>query len=37
MEHAVNDQLSIRGVSRVFEGSRGQRTQALLPVDLEVR
>ena len=30
-------QLSIQGVSRVFESSRGQRTQALLPVDFEVR
>ena len=30
-------QLSIRGVSRTFTGTRGQRTQALLPVDFEVR
>ncbi|MDF1486493.1 ABC transporter ATP-binding protein [Ramlibacter sp. H39-3-26] len=30
-------QLSIQGVSRVFSGSRGQRTQALLPIDFEVR
>lgn len=30
-------QLSIQGVSRIFESSRGQRTQALLPVDFEVR
>jgi len=30
-------QLSIRGVSRTFEGARGQATQALLPVDFEVR
>jgi len=29
-------QLSIQGVSRVFETARGQRTQALLPVDFEV-
>jgi ABC-type nitrate/sulfonate/bicarbonate transport system ATPase subunit len=31
------NQLSIRGVSRTFEGARGQKTQALLPVDFEVR
>ncbi|RUP32960.1 MAG: ABC transporter ATP-binding protein [Curvibacter sp.] len=30
-------QLSIQGVSRVFESGRGQRTQALMPVDFEVR
>ena len=30
-------QLSIHGVSRTFTGTRGQRTQALLPVDFEVR
>ncbi|WHZ09862.1 MAG: Histidine ABC transporter, ATP-binding protein [Burkholderiaceae bacterium] len=30
-------QLSIRGVSRIFAGTRGQRTQALLPIDFEVR
>ncbi|CAM3539561.1 ABC transporter ATP-binding protein [Paracidovorax anthurii] len=29
--------LSIRGVSRAFAGARGQATQALLPVDFEVR
>ncbi|WP_332776316.1 ABC transporter ATP-binding protein [Polaromonas sp.] len=29
-------QLSIQGVSRVFETAKGQRTQALLPVDFEV-
>ena len=29
-------QLSIQGVSRVFEGAKGQRTQALLPVDFQV-
>jgi len=33
----MQNQLSIRGVSRVFEGARGQRTQALLPIDFEVR
>ena len=31
------NQLSIQGVSRVFEGTRGQRTQALLPIDFEVK
>ncbi|MDD0809288.1 ABC transporter ATP-binding protein [Curvibacter sp. RS43] len=30
-------QLSIQGVSRTFESNRGQKTQALLPVDFEVR
>lgn len=29
--------VSIAGVSRVFDTGRGQRTQALLPVDFEVR
>jgi len=29
--------VSIQGVSRVFDSGRGQRTQALLPVDFEVR
>ena len=29
-------QLAIQGVSRVFEGAKGQRTQALLPVDFQV-
>ncbi|SFD54819.1 ABC transporter ATP-binding protein [Paracidovorax konjaci] len=29
--------LSIRGVSRTFTGTRGQATQALLPVDFDVR
>ena len=29
--------LSIRGVSRTFTGHRGQTTQALLPVDFDVR
>ncbi len=29
--------VSIQAVSRTFEGSKGQRTQALLPVDFEVR
>lgn len=29
--------VSIEGVSRVFDTGRGQRTQALLPVDFEVR
>ena len=31
------NQLSIRGVSRTFTGTKGQKTQALLPVDFEVR
>ncbi len=31
------NQLSIRGVSRTFTSTRGQATQALLPVDFEVR
>ena len=31
------NQLSIRGVSRTFTGNRGQQTQALQPVDFEVR
>ena len=31
------NQLSIRGVSRTFTGTRGQSTQALLPIDFEVR
>lgn len=31
------NQLSIRGVSRTFEGAHGKKTQALLPVDFEVR
>ena len=30
-------QLSIRAVSRTFQGPRGQSTQALLPVDFDVR
>ena len=29
--------VSIQSVSRTFEGRKGQRTQALLPVDFEVR
>ena len=29
--------VSIQAVSRTFEGRKGQRTQALLPVDFEVR
>ena len=29
--------VSIQAVSRIFEGHKGQRTQALLPVDFEVR
>ena len=33
----VRSQLSIRGVSRTFSGHRGQTTQALLPVDFDVR
>ncbi len=31
------NQLSIQAVSRVFEGAKGQRTQALQPIDFEVR
>ncbi|MDP2770371.1 MAG: ATP-binding cassette domain-containing protein, partial [Giesbergeria sp.] len=31
------NKLSIRGVSRTFTSARGQATQALLPVDFEVR
>jgi len=37
MEHDLMNQLSIRGVSRTFTGTRGQKTQALLPIDFEVR
>ncbi|HSV58253.1 MAG TPA: ABC transporter ATP-binding protein, partial [Variovorax sp.] len=37
MERAVNNQLSIRGVSRTFTSAHGKKTQALLPVDFEVR
>ena len=33
----VRNQLSIRGVSRTFSGRRGQTTQALLPIDFDVR
>ncbi|MBY0409338.1 MAG: ABC transporter ATP-binding protein [Burkholderiaceae bacterium] len=33
----AQNQLSIRGVSRTFVSPRGQATQALLPVDFEVR
>ena len=33
----MQSQLSIRSVSRTFTGNRGQRTQALLPIDFEVR
>ncbi len=33
----MTNQLSIRGVSRTFLGPRGQRTQALLPIDFEVK
>jgi NitT/TauT family transport system ATP-binding protein len=31
------NQLSIQGVSRIFTGKKGQATQALLPIDFEVR
>ena len=31
------NQLSIQGVSRVFEGTKGQRTQALQPIDFDVK
>jgi NitT/TauT family transport system ATP-binding protein len=33
----VSNQLSIQGVSRTFQAQRGQSTQALLPIDFEVR
>jgi NitT/TauT family transport system ATP-binding protein len=33
----VKEHLSIRGVTRTFSGAKGQQTQALLPVDFEVR
>ena len=33
----MKGQLSIRGVSRTFTSAKGQATQALLPVDFEVR
>ena len=33
----MQNQLSIQGVSRIFEGAKGQRTQALQPIDFEVR
>ncbi|KQM79430.1 ABC transporter ATP-binding protein [Xylophilus sp. Leaf220] len=33
----MSDHLSVRGVSRIFQGTKGQSTQALLPVDFEVR
>ena len=33
----MKDGLSIRGVTRTFSGVKGRQTQALLPVDLEVR
>ena len=33
----MTNQLSIRGVSRTFGGARGQQTQALQPIDFEVR
>ena len=36
-EGATKPPLSIRGVSRGFTGHRGQTTQALLPVDFDVR
>ena len=29
--------LSVRGVTRTFEGARGKRTEALMPIDLDVR
>ncbi len=31
------NQLSIQGVSRIFTGNKGQSTQALLPIDFEVK
>jgi NitT/TauT family transport system ATP-binding protein len=31
-----HEQLSIQGVSRVFETAKGQKTQALLPIDFQV-
>lgn len=33
----MKNQLSIQGVSRTFTGTHGQSTQALLPIDFEVR
>jgi NitT/TauT family transport system ATP-binding protein len=33
----MKEHLSIRGVTRTFSGAKGQRTQALLPVEFEVR
>ncbi len=33
----MTNQLSIRGVTRTFTGTRGKSTQALLPIDFEVR
>jgi ABC-type nitrate/sulfonate/bicarbonate transport system ATPase subunit len=32
-----NTHLSIEGVSRIFTGAKGQRTQALLPIDFKVK
>ncbi len=37
MEFAVTAQLSVRGVTRTFTGPKGQQTQALLPIDLQVQ
>jgi ABC-type nitrate/sulfonate/bicarbonate transport system ATPase subunit len=37
MEFPVMNQLSIQGVSRTFTSHKGVSTQALLPVDFEVR
>jgi NitT/TauT family transport system ATP-binding protein/sulfonate transport system ATP-binding protein len=37
MEHSVMNLLSIQGVSRTFTSHKGTQTQALLPVDFEVR
>jgi len=37
MGRIVKNQLSIQGVSRVFTGTKGQSTQALLPIDFEVK
>ena len=37
MGRTVKNQLSIQGVSRVFTGTKGQRTQALQPIDFEVK
>src|SRR5690606_21719205 len=37
LEQHLMNQLSIQGVSRIFSGKKGQTTQALLPIDFEVK